>query len=720
MLTTFAQPLAAEPPPADHAALAADNPFAATSPLPFEYPAFDRIHDADFRPAFDAGMAVQRAEIDAIAQSPAAPTFDNTIVAMERSGQLLNRVRTAFFNLSSADSDPERRRIQTEIAPKLAAHADAIYLDPALFARVKTVHDAQASLGLDDESMQLLTRTYLQFTRAGAALSDGDKATLRSLNATLSSLTTQFGHNVLGATQAGAVEIDDVRQLDGLSEPQIAAAANAAERRGHPGRWLIALQNTTTQPVLAQLKDRALRRRVYEASAGRNVGGPFDNTAVVADIVRVRAERAKLLGYPNHAAYTLEDETAGTTAAVNELLRRVAAPAVSNAKREAAAIQQLIDRQAAASKTTPFRLEPWDWAFYAEQVRARDYAFDDAQVRPYFELDRVLEDGVFYAAHALYGIGFSERHDLPVYEPDVRVFDVTDRDGSPLAIFIADYYARDSKKGGAWMSDYVTQSRLFGDRPVVANHLNIPKPSDGQPTLLTFDEVTTMFHEFGHALHSMFSDATYRSLAGTRVPRDFVEYPSQYNEMWARDPQVMAHYARHYRTGEPLPKALLDKVLAATTFDQGFDTTEYVASAVLDQRLHQLEAGHTPAAAEVVAFETDTLREAGFDVPSIGPRYHAAYFSHVFAGGYAAGYYAYLWSEVLARDTEQWMKDHGGLRRANGDFLRATVLSKGRTADVLTSFRHFYGRAPDIEPLLVHRGLVQRPPTADGQASPAG
>ncbi len=546
-----------------------------------------------------------------------------------------------------------------------------------------------------------------------------DKTTLRQLNATLSSLSTQFDHNVLGATQAAAIEIDDVRQLDGLSEPQIAAAANAAERRGLRGHWLIPMQNTTTQPVLAQLKDRALRQRIYETSIHRNIGGPFDNTLVVAEIVRLRAERAKLLGYPNHAAYVLEDETAGTTAMVNDLLGRVAAPALANAKREGAAIQQLIDRQAAASKTTPIRLEPWDWAFYAEQVRAENYAFDDAQVRPYFELDRVREDGVFYAAHELYGVSFKERTDLPVYEPDVRVFDVTDRDGKPLAIFIADYYARDSKKGGAWMSDYVTQSRLFGERPVVANHLNIPKPSDGQPTLLTFDEVTTMFHEFGHALHSMFSDATYRSLAGTRVPRDFVEYPSQYNEMWARDPQVMAHYAKHYRTGEPLPRALLDKVLAATTFDQGFDTTEYVAAATLDQQLHQLGAGQTPAATDIVAFETDALRRAGFDYAPVGPRYHVDYFSHVFAGGYSAGYYAYLWSEVLARDTEQWMKDHGGLRRANGDFLRATVLSKGRTADVLTSFRRFYGRDPDIEPLLAHRGLLQRPVASDGQASPA-
>ena len=715
MLMTFAPPATAADALAGPAvgpvaaSLPAGNPFATRSTLPLEYPAFDRIHDDDFLPAFEAGMAIQRTEMSAIAQSTDAPTFDNTVVAMERSGQLLARVRTAFTNLTSADSDPERRRIQTELAPKLAAQFDAIYLDPALFARVRSLHDRQASLGLDPESLQLLDRTYTQFTRAGAALSDDDKATLRRLNATLSSLTTQFQHNVLGGRQAAAIEVDDVRRLDGLSASQVAAAANAATKRGLEGRWLIPLDNTTTQPVLEQLKDRDLRRRIYEASIRRNIGGPFDNTTVVADLVRLRAERAKLLGYPNHAAYVLADETAGTTTAVNQLLSGVAVPALANARKEGAAIQQLIDRQAAATGTKPIQLEPWDWAFYAEQVRAQRYAFDEAEVRPYFELDHVLQDGVFYAAHELYGVSFRERRDLPVYEPDVRVFDVIDRDGTPLAIFIADYYARDSKNGGAWMSDYVSQSRLFGEKPVVANHLNIPKPSAGQPTLLTFDEVTTMFHEFGHALHSMFSNTRFRSLAGTRVPRDFVEYPSQYNEMWARDPQVMAHYAKHYRTGAPIPKALLDKVLAAQSFDEGFATTEYVAAATLDQCWHQLAAGATPAAGDVVAFEAGALKAAGFDYAPVGPRYHSDYFSHIFAGGYAAGYYAYLWSEVLARDTEQWMKDHGGLRRENGDFLRETVLSRGRSADVLASFRSFYGRDPDIEPLLIHRGLLPRP-----------
>lgn len=699
-----------EPPPATgEAPLPAANPFAAPSALPLRYPAFDRIDDDAFRPAFDAGMAVQRAEMRAIAECRDAPTFDNTIVAIERSGQLLERTRTAFFNLSAADADPARRRIQVEMSPRLSAHFDAIHFDPLLFRRVETIHAQRATLGLDTESDQLLTRTYTRFARAGAALSDADKATLRILNETLSSLTTTFQHHVLQGAQAAAVEVDDIRRLDGLSAPQIAAAESAAKARGLDGRWLLPLQNTTTQPILAQMKDRALRRHLHDVSAGRNIGGPFDTTAVVADIVRLRAERAKLLGFPSHAAWVLADETAGSTHAVNALLARITAPAIANAKAEAAAIQQVIDRQAAAAGTPSFALEAWDWAFYAEQVRQERHAFDDARVRPYFELENVLRDGVFFSAERLFGLRFPERHDLPVYGPDVRVFDVIDHDGMLLAIFITDFYARDTKKGGAWMSEYVAQSRLFDERPVIANHLNVPKPPAGEPTLLTFEEVTTMFHEFGHALHGMFSDVRFRSLAGTRVPRDFVEYPSQYNEMWARDPEVMANYAKHYRTGEPLPADLLEKVLGATGFGQGFRTTEYLAAATLDQCWHQMAAGETPAVADVTAFEARALDAAGLRFGPVLPRYRSTYFSHIFSGGYSAGYYAYLWSELLARDTEQWMKSHGGLRRENGDRLRSTVLSKGRSIDVLDSFRSLHGREPEIEPLLAHRGLVRTP-----------
>lgn len=692
--------------PAVSAPLPAANPFAAASPLPLHYPPFDRIRDDDFAPAFEAGMAEQRAEVAAITARRDAPTFDDTIVALERSGQLLQRVRVTFDNLRAADTDPARQALQARLAPQLAAHRDVIELDPALFARIDALHARRDALGLDPESRQLLERTHARFVHAGARLSAADQARLRALNTRLSTLTTTFQQNVLTATQAAAVEVDDVRRLDGMSTSQVAAAAAAAKARGLEGRWLITMQNTTTQPVLSVLKDRDLRRRVFEASSRRNVEGPYDNRPVVAEIVRLRAERARLLGYPNHAAWVLADETAKTPDAVNRMLRDLTGPALANARNDAADIQREIDRDAAATHGASFRLEPWDWAYYAERVRVARYAFDEAAVRPYFELSRVLEDGVFYAAHRAYGIDFRERRDLPVYRPDVRVFDVVDRDGSPLAIFIADDYARDSKQGGAWMSAYVTQSGLFDERPVVANHLNIPKPPPGEPTLLTFDEVETLFHEFGHALHGMFSQVRYRSLAGTAVPRDFVEYPSQFNEMWARDPEVLAHYARHHETGRPMPRDLLDKVLAAASFDQGYATTEYLAAAVLDQRWHQIGPDDAPDAAGVEAFEANALQSAGFDFGPVPPRYHTAYFSHVFAGGYSAGYYAYLWSEVLARDTEHWMKTHGGLDRANGDFLRAKVLSRGRSADVSTLFRTFYGRDPELGPLLEHRGLA--------------
>ncbi len=685
-----------------------DPPFAAPSPLPLRYPPFDRIADDAFRPALEAGMAAQRAEIAAIvdaADAADAPTFDNTIVALERSGRLLERVQTVFANLDAADTNDERQAIQREMSPRLSDHRDAIHLDARLFEKIEDLHQRRATLDLDAESGQLLSRTYTLFVRAGAALSTVDRETLRHINATLSTLTTRFRQNVRAGTSAAAIRVDDPAALDGLSAPQIAAAALAAATRGHDG-WLIAMQNTTTQPALAHLTDRALRRRLHEASSRRNSEGAFDNTGIVAEIVALRAARARLLGHASHAAWVLADETAGTVAAVDELLARLAHPAIANAKREAADLQAAIDDDCRSAGQPTFPLEPWDWAFYAERVRARRHAFADADVRPYLALDRVLRDGVFFAAEKLYGLGFAERHDLPVYHPDVRVFDVVDRDGTPLGLFIADFYARDSKQGGAWMNAYVTQSHLFDERPVIANHMNVAKPADGEPALLAFDEVTTMFHEFGHALHGLLSNVRYASLAGTAVPRDFVEYPSQYNEMWARDPQVLAHYARHHETGEPLPPALLEKLLAATRFDQGFRTTEYLAAATLDQCWHQLADGAAPAAADVLAFESDALRRAGFDFAPVAPRYHTSYFSHVFAGGYSAGYYAYLWSEVLARDTERWTNERGGLDRATGDRIRETVLSRGRSADVSSFFRDLHGRQRDIGPLLAHRGLA--------------
>jgi peptidyl-dipeptidase Dcp len=686
----------------------AENPFSHPSPLPYRLPPFDRVQNADYRPGFEQGMREQRAEVQEIVQNPAEPDFQNTLIALERSGQMLSRVSAVFFNLNASNTDPQMQEIDSEIAPKLQAHEDAIFLDPALFARVDAVYRRRASLQLDSESLQLLERYYIEFVRAGARLSDTDKARLRDINGQLSSLTTQFKQNVLKATKNGAVIVDSAEELEGLSTQQIGAAASAAKARGLSGKWLITLQNTTNQPALAQLENRALRERVYEASTARGLRAEADradNTAVISEIVRLRAERAALLGYPNHAAYQLEDESAANPAAVHQMLSELVPVARARARQDAADMQQLIDAEAAANHTAPFTLGPWDWAFYAEKLRRARFDFDQAQVKPYFELEHVLHDGVFHAAQQLYGLQFEERTDLPVYTADVRVFEVFDADGTPLALFLGDYFARDNKQGGAWMNSFVRQSRLFGLKPVVANNTNIPKPLPGQPALLTFEEVITLFHEFGHAIHGMLSNVHYPLLSGTALPRDFVEYPSQYNEMWAREPGVLAHYARHYQTGDPLPQGLLAKVLAAQKFDQGYATTEYLAAALLDQSWHRITAAQAPTAAAVPAFEAAALRDNGVDYPAIPPRYHSTYFSHIFAGGYSAGYYAYLWSEVLARDTGQWMHARGGLTRKNGDRLRELVLSRGRSADPQTMFRDFYGGPPDIGPLLEYRGL---------------
>jgi len=683
-----------------------DNPFARPSTLPFELPPFDRIHDSDYQPAIEAGMRQHLEEVRGIAHNPQPATFDNTIVALERSGQLLDRAATAFFNLNSCNTDPQMQQVEREMAPKLTAHQDAIYLDPALWARVDALYQKRASLKLDPESLQLLTRYHTRFVRAGARLAPQEKERLRGLNTQLSSLTTTFRQNVLKATADGAVVVDNVAELDGLTPVQIGAAAQAAAARGLKDKWVIALQNTTQQPLLANLTNRKLRERIYRASVDRGLSGATDNRGVITQIVQLRAERAALLGYADHAAYVLEDESAGTPQAVADMIRQVAPAALKRAHEEAADIQKLIDAQAAARGVPSFALQPWDWTFYADQVRQQRYAFDQAQVAPYFELEHVLHDGLFYAAHELYGLSFKERKDLPVYQPDVRVFEVADADGKPLALFIADYFARDNKEGGAWMNSYVDQSELLGRRPVVANHLNIPKPQAGQPVLLTFDEVTGMFHEFGHAIHGMLSNVHYPSLSGTAVPRDFVEYPSQYNEMWAREPKVVEHYAHDYRTGAPMPPELLAKVLAASKFNQGYATLEYIEAAQVDLAWHLIDAAHAPQPVQVAGFEAAALKQAGLEYPPVPPRYHSDYFSHIFAGGYSAGYYAYLWSEVLARDTGQWFHTHGGMTRENGQTLRRMVLSRGRTEDPQVLFRNFYGRAPDIEPLLEYRGLA--------------
>ncbi|RYZ71630.1 MAG: M3 family peptidase [Lysobacteraceae bacterium] len=698
---------AQDPAPAATEAARAANPFFAESPLPLHYPQFDRIKDSDFAPAFDAGMAAQLKEVDAIADNPEPATFDNTILAMEKSGQVLNRAQTVFFSLVGADTNPVREKLRSDYSGKFAAHGDAIALNGKLFARVASLYAERDSLGLDAEGVRLVERYHTDFVRGGAKLSDADKAKLKAMNSELAALGTKFSQNVLADVNASAVVIDEVKQLDGFTPEQIATAAEAAKARKLEGKYVITLLNTTGQPPESQLTDRATRQKLHEASVARGShGGEFDNREIISKIMKLRADRAKLLGYPNHAAYVLEDETAKTPQAVNDMLGKLAPAAVANAKREAADLQAMIK-----SEGGDFELAPWDWAFYTEKVRTAKYNFDESQLKPYLELNNVLENGVFYAANQLYGLSFKKRTDLPLYHPDTATYDVFDADGQQLAIFIVDMYARDSKRGGAWMNSYVSQSGLTGYKPVVANHLNIPKPPAGKPTLLTWDEVTTAFHEFGHALHGMFSNVKYPYFTGTSVPRDFVEYPSQVNEMWADWPAILKNYAKHHETGAPMPQELLDKVVAASKFNQGFATTEYLGAAMLDQRWHQISADQVPDAAGVMAFEAAAQKADGTDYAPVPPRYRTPYFSHIM-GGYSAGYYAYIWSEVLDANSVEWFKNNGGLTRANGDHFRKTLLSQGGSQDALQLFRNFAGHEPKIEPLLKKRGLVADTPEA--------
>jgi peptidyl-dipeptidase Dcp len=693
-----------------------DNPLLKESSLDFHYPPFDKITDEDFAPAYEQGMAEQLKEIEPIASNGEAPTFENTIVALEKTGQLLGRVDRIFSNLASANTNPQLQKIESDMAPKLSAQQDAIFLNGPLFKRVETLYNNRDQLGLDEESKWLIDRYYKDFIRAGAKLSDADKTKLKKMNAEIAELQTKFAQNVLKEKNAESIVVENKSKLDGLSPNEITAASAAAKEEKKEGKFVFPLQNTTQQPPLTNLKNRDLRERIMKVSLARNNhGGEFDNREVVLKMVKLRAERAALLGYPSHAAYQLEDQTAKNVETVNKLLAQLAPPAVANARQEAADMQKLIDEEHGG-----FQLASWDWAYYSEKVRQQRYSFDEAQIKPYFELNHVLLDGVFYAATRLYGVTFKERHDLPVYQPDVRVFQVYDKDGKPLAIFLADYYARPSKRGGAWMNEYVNQSQLLGMKPVVANHLNIPKPEAGQPTLLTYDETRTMFHEFGHALHGMFSHVKYPRFSGTSVPRDFVEYPSQVNEMWAIWPEVLAHYAKHYKTGQPMPKELLGKVLEAEEkFDQGFKTTEYLAATLLDQAWYQLKPDEVPN--DALAFEASALQKAGVDFAPVPPRYRTTYFSHAFAGGYSAGYYSYIWSEELDADSVEWFKQHGGLRRENGDHFRDTLLSRGGSQDAMKLFHDFTGRDPWIEPLLKRRGLDQPvEPKAHGEAPPPG
>lgn len=677
----------------------AANPFDAPSPLPFGAPAFDRITDADYQPGFEAGMAEQRAEMRAIAADSAAPTFDNTIAAMERSGAILRRVGAAFNAVSSADTNPARQAVQKAVAPMLAAHTDAIYLDPALFARVHRLYDDRARLGLNPDQLQVLTIIHQRFIRAGAQLSDADKATLRDLNGKLSTLQTAFSQTLLAATKASALIVDDPKALAGLGDGGIAAAAEAAKARGLTGKWLIPLQNTTQQPALEALTDRTTRATLFQLGWTRGAtGGANDTRDLIATIAQLRAQKAKLLGFPDWASYVLEDQMAKTPAAAEAFMAKLNAPTAAAERREAAEIDATIKAQGGN-----FSVKPWDWDFYAQQVRRARLDLDETAVKPYFELDTVLQKGVFFAANKMYGLTFKERHDLPVYNPEVRTFEVFDRDGKHLGLFYCDYFKRDSKRGGAWNSSFVSQSRLFGTTAVMYNVANLPKPAPGQPALISSDDVRTMFHEFGHALHGLFADLAYPSLGPTA--RDFAEMPSQFNEHWAYDPKVFANYAVHYKTGAPMPPALADKVKRAARFNQGYPLGELIAAAELDMQWHALPASAPKQDAE--AFEAAALAKTGLDIAHVPPRYRSAYFDHIWSGGYAAGYYGYLWTQMLENDAYDWVMAHGGMTRANGDRFRDLILSRGHSQDYGTMFRAFYGKDPDVGPMLRNRGLVE-------------
>jgi peptidyl-dipeptidase Dcp len=676
-----------------------DNPFAVESSLPFHAPRFDLIRNEHYQPALEEGMRQQLAEIDAIAKQTEAPTFDNTIVAMERSGALLTRVSKVFGGVIGANTNDTLQKIQEAEAPKLAAHNDAIYLNDQLYARVKVVNDRRNDSSVTSEQKALIERYYRDFVRAGAQLSEADKVHMRSLNQELSKLSTDFSNKLLAGTKVGALVVDNVSQLDGLTPDEINTAAEAAKQRGLTGKWVLPLRNTTQQPAQAELKNRAVRQRLFEASTLRTSHGDSNDTkGTIRRMAELRAEKAKLLGYPTWAAYVLANQGAKTPENAIKLLTDLVPPATARARVEAADMQKLIDAQGGG-----FKLQPWDWQYYSEQVRKARYDLDESQIMPYFELNNVLQNGVFYAANKLYGLTFKERHDIPVYHPDVRTFEVFDADGSSLALFYFDYFKRDNKSGGAWMDQFVDQSRLTGFKPVVYNVANFTKPAAGQPALLTFDDVTTMFHEFGHGLHGMFSRVQYPTLSGTNVPRDFVEFPSQFNEHWALEPSVFANYAKHYQTGAPMPQALVDKIKQSGTFNQGFSFTELLEASLLDFAWHTLAPGGAPS--DVDSFEAASLKRFNVAIPEVPPRYRSTYFSHIWDGGYSAGYYAYTWSEVLDDDAFAWFKEHGGLTRANGARFRDMVLSRGGTEDAATLYRNFRGRDPNVDALLEERGL---------------
>ncbi|HBE9077886.1 peptidyl-dipeptidase Dcp [Serratia fonticola] len=678
------------------------NPFFTASQLPFQAPRFDVISESDYAPAIAAGIQQKLTEVEKIANNPAEPTFDNTFVALEKSGALLTRTMNVFGAMTSANTSDALQKLDEETSPTLAALNDAIMLNSKLFARIKAIYDRRDSLNLDTESLRLVEVTYKNYVLAGANLSDADKTQLKALNQEAATLSTQFTNKLLAASKNGALAIGDKTLLVGLSEGELAAAAQAASERKLDKQWLLVLQNTTQQPDLQSLQDRDTRQKLFEASINRAEKNDSNDTRqTLARLAKVRAEQAKLLGFPNYAAWKLQNQMAKTPDAALAFMRDIVPAATARAEREAKDIQAVIDRQNGG-----FKLAAWDWQFYAEQVRKEKYDLDESQIKPYFEMSNVLHNGVFYAANLLYGISFKERKDIPVYHPDVRVYEVFDKDGQSLALFYTDFFKRDNKGGGAWMSNFVEQSKLNGTKPVIYNVSNFTKPAAGQPALLSYDDVITMFHEFGHALHGMFADQQYPSLSGTNTARDFVEFPSQFNEHWVSDPQVFAHFAKHYQTGEAMPQVLVDKINKADKFNKGYAMTELLAAALLDMHWHMLGADQPQQ--DVDKFEAASLRQDKIDLSYVPPRYRSSYFQHIWGNGYAAGYYAYLWTEMLADDAFQWFSDNGGLTAENGQRFREQVLSQGNSQDLEKLYVKWRGQEPSIEPMLINRGLKDK------------
>lgn len=678
------------------------NPFNEASKLAYQTPAFDQIKDDDFQPALEQGMKIQLEEMQKIADNPDAPTFENTLVAMEKSGQMLTRTNNVFSALTSGNTNPKLQKVQEEIAPKQAAHQDAIYLNSKLFKRVQAIYDKREQLKLDPESKRLVEFYEQQFELAGAKLSDADKTKLKKLNEEEASLSTKFSNLLLAANKAGGILFSDKAELAGLSQGELDAAAQDAKANKQTGKWLISLQNTTQQPILRSLTNRATREKIFKASWNRTEKQDANDTrSTIVRIAKIRADKAKLLGFPDYASWKLQDQMAKTPAAVDAFFAQLVPAATAKAKAEAADIQAQADLEKGG-----FKIQPWDWDYYAEKVRKQKYDLDENQVKPYFELNKVLEKGVFYAANLLYGITFTERHDLPVYQKDVRVFEVFDKDKSTIGLFYCDYFKRDNKSGGAWMSNFVGQSKLLGTKPVIFNVCNFTKPAEGQPALISFSDVTTMFHEFGHGLHGLFANQQYPAISGTNVARDFVEFPSQFNEHWALNPQVFKNYAVHYKTGDLMPQVLVDKIKKAATFNQGYNLTEILAAASLDLAWHKI-----PASAPLQntdEFEKASLKQLKLDLNEVPPRYRTSYFSHIWGGGYGAGYYAYLWTEMLDDDAYSWFEENGGLNRVNGQRFRDMILSKGNTEDYGKLFREFRGHDPKIGPMEKNRGLTAK------------